>query len=86
MGEVIIHKNERNTLSVTYKIDENLSIIEAAYRCVPEGIKFKIINSAEIQEYVNSDFFEAMEYNIELDYDGVGMSEEEWIVYLQNKE
>lgn len=85
MEQVIIHKNQINTLSVTYKIDTNLSILEAGYRCVPEGIKFKIINASEIEPYTDSDFFDAMEYDIDSDYDGIGMSDSEWVEYLQNK-
>lgn len=74
-----------NTLSVTYKLDINLSMLEAGYRCVPAGVKFKILNVSEVEPYIDSDFFDAMEYDVDSDYDGIGMNEYEWIEYLQNK-
>ena len=74
------------TLSVTYKFDSNLSMMEAGYRCVPAGVKFKILNSNEVEPYIDSEFFEAMDYDIESDYDGIGMDETQWIQYLETKE
>lgn len=84
--EVIIHKNEENRISVTYRGNPNLSMIELGYCVVPEGIKFKIINFSELEPYINSDFFEAMEYDFDSNYDAVGMSSDEWKTYLENKE
>jgi hypothetical protein len=83
--EVIIHKNEENRISVTYRANPSMSMIELGYYVVPYGVKFKILDFSLIEPYINSDFFEAMEYDFDNDFDGVGMSDSEWNEYLQTK-
>jgi hypothetical protein len=86
MENIIIHRTETNGLAVTYKLDENLSMLEAAYRCVPAGVRFKILDADLFEANVDYDFLEAFDYDFENDYDGIGMTDSEWEDYLKNKE
>ena len=83
--EIIIHKNEQNVLSTTYRFDTAFSMMELGYLVVPQGIKFKIIDSDYYQSQVDDDFLEAFDYDFENNYDGVGMSEAEWEAYKIQK-
>lgn len=85
MGQVIIHRTENNGLAITYKVDTSLSMLEAGYRCVPEGVKFKILDESIVDESVDYDFLEAFDYDFENDFDAVGMNDTEWKTYLENK-
>jgi hypothetical protein len=79
--EIIIHKNEQNILSTTHRVDTNFSMIEIGYLIVPQGIKFKIIDSDYFESIVDDTFLEAFDYDFENNYDGVGMSDDEWKSY-----
>lgn len=79
--EIIIHKNEQNALSTTHRVDTNFTMMEIGYLVVPQGIKFKIIDSDYYDLHVDDTFLEAFDYDFENNYDGVGMSNEEWNLY-----
>jgi hypothetical protein len=79
--EIIIHKNEQNTLSTTTRADINFTMLEIGYLVVPQGIKFKIIDSDYFESKIDNDFLEAFDYDFENNYDGVGMSDNEWKSY-----
>jgi hypothetical protein len=79
--EIIIHKNEENVLTTTSRLDTNFTMMEIGYLAVPHTFKFKIIDSAYYESEVDDAFLEAFDYDFENNYDGVGMSDEEWRLY-----
>ena len=84
--EIIIHKDETNIITTTHRLDNNFTMLELGYYVVPQGIKFKIIDADEYHSVIDNDFYEAFDYDFENDYDGIGMSDEEWEAYkIENK-
>lgn len=84
--QIIIYKNELDVITTLHRLDDSFTIMEIGYISVPHNVKFKILESDEYYSVVDDDFLEAFNYDFENNYDGVGMSEEEWESYkIENK-
>ena len=84
--KIIIYDNGNNTISISfsnYKYEYEL--YERALFTVPPGIKFKIIDFEDLPKEALGDFTDSINWDFELDYDGVGMTIEEYIEYQKNK-
>jgi hypothetical protein len=85
--KIIIHDNGDNTISITFSNYENdFQVYESALLAVPPGTKFKIINYEDLPTEALGDFTDSINWDFELDNDGVGMTDEEYVEYQKNKD
>jgi len=84
--KIIIHDNGDNTISITFTNYENeLQLYESAFLAVPSGTKFKIVNYEDLPAEALGDFTDSINWDFELDSDGIGMTDDEYTEYQINK-
>ena len=84
--KIIIHDNGNNTISITFTNYENeFELYETALLAVPARTKFKIVNYEDLPTEALGDFTDSINWDFEVDSDGVGMTDEEYKQYQINK-
>jgi hypothetical protein len=77
-NDVIIFKDPvTNIIAVFWGADDRFTMDEIAKRVTPEGVKYKLLKELDLP---TTDMFqETWDYDFENSFDGVGVSEEEWV-------
>ena len=84
--KIIIYDNGDNTISISFSnYKSQYELYEIALCTVPSGIKFKIIDYDDLPKDALGDFTDSINWDFEADNDGVGMTDEEYKQYQENK-
>lgn len=85
--KIIIYDNGDNTISMSFSnYKSEYELYNIALFTVPPGVKFKIINYEDLPTEALGDFTDSINWDFELDSDGVGMTDEEYEEYQKNKD
>jgi hypothetical protein len=84
--KIIIYDNGDNTISISFSnYESEYELYETSLYTVPPGVKFKIINYEDLPKEALGDFTDSINWDFELDNDGVGMTDEEYKEHQKNK-
>jgi hypothetical protein len=85
--KIIIYDNGDNTISMSFSnYKSEYELYNIALITVPPGVKFKIVNYEDLPTEALGDFTDSINWDFELDSDGVGMTDEEYNEYQKNKD
>lgn len=84
--KIIIYDNIDNTISISFSnAKSEYELYEIALYTVPPNVKFKIINYEDLPTQALGDFTDTINWDFELDNDGIGLTDDEYKEYQKNK-
>jgi hypothetical protein len=84
--KIIIYDNGDNTISIVFSnYKDFVQLYTTALSATPPGVKFKIVDYDDLPKDALGDFTDSINWDFEADNDGVGMTDEEYKQYQENK-
>ena len=84
--KIIIYDNGDDTISIVFSnYKDFVQLYTRALSATPTGVKFKIVDYDDLPKDALGDFTDSINWDFEADSDGVGMTDEEYKQYEENK-
>jgi hypothetical protein len=84
--KIIIYDNGDDTISIVFSnYKDFVQLYTRALSATPTGVKFKIVDYDDLPKDALGDFTDSINWDFEADNDGVGMTDEEYKQYEENK-